>query len=85
MRHAAWPAGTVRPRWRLPLLMPVLLLAGCAVWTHPAPSSVTFADDATACHQAAADAARVSGQFDLDEDNAYTACMQRKGWEIQER
>jgi len=84
MRHAGCPTPTVRPRWLLRLLGPCLL-AGCAVWTHPAQPSAAFADDATACHQAAADAALASGRFDLDAQNAYTGCMQRKGWELQER
>jgi len=84
MRHAGCPTPTIRPRWLLRLLGPCLF-AGCAVWTHPAQPSAAFADDATACHQAAADAALASGRFDLDAQNAYTVCMQRQGWELQER
>jgi hypothetical protein len=59
----------------------VLLLAGCASPTPPANSAAVFAAAAT-CHQEVAQAVVFSGQFDLDEDRAYTACMQRRGWEL---
>jgi len=32
----------------------------------------------------AAQAAVTSGQFDLDPDNAYVACLRRKGWVLWE-
>ena len=63
----------------------VLLLTGCASWTNPAKASPAFADDAAACKAEAAQAALTSGQFDLDQDNAYITCPRRKGWELQQR
>jgi hypothetical protein len=63
----------------------VLLLTGCASWTNPAKPSAAFADDAAACKDEAAQAALTSGQFDVDQDNAYVTCLRRKGWELQQR
>jgi hypothetical protein len=60
----------------------VLLLTGCASWTNPAKPSAAFAEDAAACKSEAAQAALTSGQFDVDQDNATTACLRRKGWEL---
>jgi hypothetical protein len=62
-----------------------LWLAGCASWTNPAKPSAAFADDAAACRAEAAHAALTSGQPDLDQENAYTACLRAKGWTLQER
>ena len=62
-----------------------LLLTGCASWTNPAKSSTAFADDAAACQDEVAQAALASGQFDFDQDNAYTTCLRRKGWELHQR
>ena len=72
-------------RWRglLALLM-TLLLAGCASWRNPTKPPSAFADDAAACKAEAAQAALTSGQSDLDQDNAYIACLRRKGWTLQE-
>ncbi len=67
----------------LGLLIP-LSLAGCANWTNPAKPSSVFADEAAACSLQAAQAAVTSGQFDLDPDNAYVACLRRKGWVLWE-
>jgi hypothetical protein len=66
-------------------LLVTLVMAGCATWTNPAKPSSAFADDAVACKDAAAQAALTSGQVDLDQDNAYTTCLRRKGWELRER
>jgi hypothetical protein len=60
----------------------ILLLAGCASWTPPAPPGAVVAMAAATCHDEVAQAVVFSGQFDLDEDHAYTACMQRSGWEL---
>ena len=68
----------------LGLLLP-LSFAGCTSWTNPAKPSSAFADDAATCKLAAEQAAVASGQFDLDQDNASTACMCRKGWTLQDR
>ena len=62
-----------------------LSFAGCTSWTNPAKPSSAFADDAATCKLEAEQAAVASGQFDLDQDNASTACMRRKGWRLQER
>ena len=62
-----------------------LLLTGCASWTNPANTSAAFTDDAAACKDEAAQAALTSGQFDFDQDNAYVACLRRKGWELHQR
>ena len=62
-----------------------LLLTGCASWTNPAKPSTAFADDAVACKDEVAQAALTSGQFDLDQDNAYVTCLRRKGWELHQR
>ena len=79
-------AAPQRGRWsRLLGLLITLLLAGCASWINPAKPSSAFADDAAACKDAAAQAALSSGQFDLDQDNAYSACMRGKGWELEQR
>ena len=66
-------------------LVLALLLAGCASWTNPTKPSSAFADDAVACKAEVAQAALASGQADLDQDNAYTTCLQRKGWMLRER
>jgi hypothetical protein len=66
-------------------LLVSLVLAGCATWTNPAKLSSAFAEDAASCKDAAAQAALTSGQFDLDQDNAYTTCLRAKGWRLQER
>ena len=63
----------------------VLLLTGCASWTNPAKPSAAFADDAAACKDEVEQAALTSGQFDVDQDNAYITCLHRKGWELQHR
>jgi len=63
----------------------VLLLTGCASWTNPAKPSAAFAEDAAACQDEAAQAAFTSGQFDLDQYNAYVTCLRRKGWELHQR
>jgi len=47
--------------------------------------SPAFADDAAACKDEVAQAALTSGQFDLDQDNAYVTCLRRKGWELHQR
>ena len=62
-----------------------LLLVGCVSWTHPTKPSTAFADDAAACKAEATQAARTSGQVDLDQDNVYTTCLHRKGWELRQR
>ena len=85
---ATWPEhsqDTGPRRWGclLVLLMP-LALVGCASWTNPAKLSSAFADDAATCKAEAAQATLTSGQFDLDQDNAYTACPRAKGWTLQE-
>ena len=63
------------PRWgcwgALLSLSLGLLLTGCAAWTNPAKPSAAFADDAAACRDEVAQAALASGQFDVDQDNAY--------------
>ncbi len=64
-------------------LILALLLAGCASWTNPTKPSSAFADDAAACKAEVAHAALTSGQADLDQDNAYSACLRAKGWELQ--
>jgi len=75
-----------RRRWRgLLALLVSLLLARCASWTNPTKPPSAFADDAATCRAEAAQAAVSSGQFDLDQDNAYAACMRAKGWTLQER
>jgi uncharacterized lipoprotein len=66
-------------------LLVLLALAGCTSWTNPAKPSTAFADEAAACQDEAAQAATTSGLFDLDQDNAYTACLRGKGWTLQER
>jgi hypothetical protein len=58
---------------------------GCVAWTNPAKPSSAFADDAATCKEAAMQAALTSGQFDLDQDNAYIACLRGKGWVLHER
>ena len=79
-------AAPQRGRWsRLLGLLITLLLAGCASWINPVKPSSAFADDAAACKDAAAQAVLSSGQFDLDQDNAYSACMRDKGWELEQR
>jgi Tfp pilus assembly protein PilX len=65
----------------LPGLLVTLLLVGCTAWTNPTKRSSAFANDAAACKDEAAQAALTSGQFDLDQDNAYITCMRAKGWE----
>jgi len=73
-------------RWYCLLgLLMTLLLVSCASWTNPTKPSAAFADDAAACRAEAAHAALTSGQPDLDEDNASTACMRAKGWSLRER
>ena len=74
------------PRWGcwsvlvgLSLVWP---LTGCASWTNLAKPSAAFADDAAACRDEAAQAAFTSGQFDVDQDNAYVTCLRHKGWEL---
>jgi hypothetical protein len=67
----------------LPGLVLALLLAGCASWTNPTKLPSAFADDAAACKAEATHAALTSGQTDLDQDNAYSACLRAKGWELQ--
>ncbi len=62
-----------------------LLLAGCASWTNPTKPPSALADDAAACKAEVAQTALTSGQPDLDQDNAYTACMRAKGWSLRER
>jgi hypothetical protein len=62
----------------------VLTLTGCTSWTNPTKPSSAFADDAAACKDAAEQAALTSGQFDLDQDNTYTTCLRRKGWELKQ-
>jgi hypothetical protein len=84
MRRMAQATGTVRWSGLLGLLVS-LSFAGCASWTNPAKPSSAFADDAAACKAAAAQAALTSGQSDLDQDNAYAACLRSKGWSLQER
>ena len=84
MRHPIWPDGKVCLCWCVRLVVPLLFLAGCAVWSSAGPSATVWAHYSTVCHQAAADAVFISGQFDLDEEHAYTACMQRKGWEVRQ-
>jgi hypothetical protein len=70
-------------RWRCLLgLFVILLLAGCASWMNPAKPSSACADDAATCKAEAAQAALTSGQFALDQDNAYIACLRAKGWEL---
>jgi hypothetical protein len=81
MRHAGCSPRTVRANGLLRLLM-VLLLAGCASWTPPAPPVAVLGAAASICHDEVAQAVVFSGQFDLDEDHAYTACVRRNGWEI---
>jgi hypothetical protein len=81
MKHADCFTRTVRVHWQRRLLVP-LLLAGCASWTPPAPPVAVFAAAASTCHDEVAQAVVFSGQFDLDEDHAYTACMRRSGWEL---
>jgi len=78
MRHS--DPGPRRRCWGA-LLGPslVLLLTGCAFWTNPAKPSTAFADDAAACKDEVAQAALASGQFDIDQDNAYGTCQRRKG------
>jgi ferric-dicitrate binding protein FerR (iron transport regulator) len=66
-------------------LLVALLLAGCTAWTNPTKQSSAFADDAATCKDEATQAALTSGQFDLDQDNAYITCMRAKGWELQYR
>ena len=73
-------------RWRGLLgLLVSLAFAGCASWTNPAKPSSAFTDDAVTCKAEAAQAAMSSGQFDLDQDNAYSACLRVKGWTLRER
>ena len=84
MRRFGHATGAVRWGWLLALLVP-LLLAGCASWTNPTKSATAFADDAAACKAEATQAARTSGQVDLDQDNVYTTCLHRKGWELRQR
>jgi len=81
MRYVGCSTRTVRARGLLRLLM-ILLLAGCAASTPPAPPVAVFAAAAATCHHEVAQAVVFSGQFDLDEDHAYTACMRRSGWEL---
>ena len=81
MRHTGCSTQTVRAGELLRLLM-VLLLAGCASPTPSAPPGAVVAAAAATCHQEVAQAVVFSGQLDLDEDHAYTACMQRSGWEF---
>ncbi len=83
MRSRKVPRGV---RWRGLLgLLVSLWLAGCTSWTNPVKPSAAFADDAAACKDAAAQAALTSGQFDLDQDNAYSACMRGQGWQLEQR
>ena len=84
MRRSGYPQSLVRWGCLLGLLM-TILLASCTSWTNPAKPSSAFAADAAACKTVSAQAALASGQFDLDQDNAYTACLRAKGWELQER
>jgi len=81
MRQAGCSPRTGRARGLLRLLM-ILLLAGCASPTPPAPPAAVLAAAAAACHHEVAQAVVFSGQFDLDEDHAYTACMRWSGWEL---
>ena len=81
MQHAECSPRTVRVRGLLRLLM-ILLLAGCVSPTPPAPPVAVLAAAAATCHDEVAQAVVFSGQFDLDEDHAYTACMRRSGWEL---
>ena len=81
MRHAGCSSRTVRASGLLRLLI-ILLLAGCASWTPPAPPVAVLAAAAATCHDEVAQAVVFSGQFDLDEDHAYTACMRRSGWTL---
>jgi len=64
----------------------MLILGGCASWTHPTKPRTAFADDAAACEAEAAqeDPTNV-GSFDIDHYNAYIACLHGKGWELQQR
>jgi hypothetical protein len=71
----------MRARWLLRLCV-TLLLAGCASWTPPANPTAVFAAAASTCQYEVAQAVVASGQFDLDEDHAYTACMRRSGWDL---
>ena len=80
MKQAGCSPRTVRASGLLRLLM--LLLAGCASPTPPAPPVAVLAAAAATCHHEVAQAVVFSGQFDLDEDHAYTACMRRSGWEL---
>ena len=73
-------------RWGCLLgLVLALLLAGCASWTNSTKPPSAFADDAAACKAEVAQAALTSGKFDLDQDNAYAACLRAKGWTLQKR
>ena len=84
MQHAACSPRTVRASGLLRLLM-LLLLAGCASPTPPVNPTAVVAAAAATCHQEVAQAVVFSGQFDLDEDRTYTACMQRSGGELSAR
>jgi hypothetical protein len=81
MRHADGSPRMIRAHGLLRLLM-IFLLAGCASPPPPAPPAAVLAAAAVACHHEVAQAVVFSGQFDLDEDHAYTACMRRSGWEL---
>jgi hypothetical protein len=79
-------AAPQRGRWRRLLgLLLTLVLASCTSWVNPAKPASAFAGDVAAWQDAAAQAALNSGQFDLDQDNAYSACMRGKGWELEQR
>jgi hypothetical protein len=80
MKHAGCSPRTVRASGLLRLLM-LRLLAGCASPPPPTPPVAGLAAAAT-CHDEVAQAVVASGQFDLDEEHAYTACMRRSGWEL---
>src|SRR5947199_82380 len=84
MRRVGHATGAMLWGWLLALFVP-LLLASCASWTNPTKPVTAFADDAAACKAEAAQAAVTSGQVDLDQDNASTTCLHRKGWTLQRR
>jgi hypothetical protein len=84
MRHSGYTHTLVRWSGMLGLLMN-FILAGCTLWTNPTKPASAFADDAAACKAEAAQAALTSGQPDLDQENASTACLRAKGWALQER
>ena len=81
MRYAGCSPRMVRAH-EFPRLLMILLLAGCASPTPPVPPVAVLAAAAATCHHEVAQAVVFSGQFDLDEDHAYTACMRRSGWAL---